>query len=1150
MRKLKKALSLVLAIALVLGLGTIGAAAIEIPNGVYEGGLTIEYHVTANDLSRLLAVEGYGANAEVDDLRLIFKDDLTPGIDSLDLIWNEASDSYGSVAYSNYMDVQPNCIKSLAIELSDGRSLEVSESDLTANYIETSSHIYELSLTEADETYLVTFWAQQGNDLHWTRYSVVAVEKGGTVGNKMPADPDTGNYVFIGWELGSHNGSGSKFTADTAVNSDIDVYARKVSVGGGSAYHVMNPDTELNAYAAAELGAASAEAVTIDSVRVNGQDEEATNPSYITNGWEEHNGVSYFYIYNDDAYAASFDPQYNNTRVPANEVTSITLFCTLNGEQKEVNIGIDELELAVVSDVIVEIRLHKSGDGDFIITASAGENGSISPVGNVSVAAGADQSFSFLPSDGFTVDTLTVNNTTYENNGSGSFDLTGYTFRNVQANGSIHVTFAADANDNDIPDYKEKKYGVTYEFVSGTDGKVLPDSGMPALPSDNSKYLTGITVTNKGESIYEAVSVDDGTWTFTGWDANEKVMREDGITFTGTWTFTETEKHPVNIVIYRNGDTDEEYSSTRIGEYAKGETVDLSKLNINDYYSSANGFVFEGWYNDGGWNQYKAGNPDNTLGDSITVNGWTNIICMVTDYEKVVVYSVVNGDKDNAETIYTGTALHGTNLIEYLDANVTPDQKPGYELDNWYNWDWYGHKYSESTTVNGWTNVYVTYTPVEPDAPTVEDLAELKLKVQIDCIDLGVHPNRDYDIEEGTFTTEIELVNGVWQCDLSVQGSDYLTKYISEFGKHEFSGSSTKTKTLVYGATGWTLENPSNDRIVFDVCCVEPDAPTYDVLKDMIKVQIDCINKEVSHSNADYDLIENSYDLGTLTANADGTWSCTLTVKSDAYVAKYNETKPGHTLVDAYASKDIELVYSVDGKWSRADTSNNIAAVFDVKCEAIPATPITPLPTEGDIAELIDGKIIVDCVNDDVNHANKNYGLVDDALMNVAMTDSTTVKVTLSANVYLAKYNDDDTSAKHSLADGQSETVTITLKYVDDEWTLPADAGELPATIKVVCETPVTPEPTPDITGFTKELVTDRRVYWNNGIAYPEFYRGDVIVDEGDSVTLIYKLTVTGTEGTEYTLSDAGAEKLSGSWSGTLAAEATASVYVSKTFSW
>lgn len=104
-------------------------------------------------------------------------------------------------------------------------------------------------------------------------------------------------------------------------------------------------------------------------------------------------------------------------------------------------------------------------------------------MGNVSVAAGADQLFSFLPSDGFTVDTLTVNNTTYENNGSGSFDLTGYTFSNVQANGSIHVTFAADANDDDIPDYKEPKYDVTYQFVSGTVGKELPESGVPYPPA-------------------------------------------------------------------------------------------------------------------------------------------------------------------------------------------------------------------------------------------------------------------------------------------------------------------------------------------------------------------------------------------------------------------------------------------------------------------------------------------------------------------------------------------------------------------------------------------------------------------------------------------------------------------------------------------
>lgn len=1054
MRKLKKALSLVLAIALVLGLGTIGAAAIETPNGVYEGGLTIEYHVTANDLSRLLAVEGYGANAEVDDLRLIFKGDLTPGIDSLDLIWNEASDSYGSVAYSNYMDVQPNCIKSLAIKLSDGRNLEVYESDLTANYIGTGSHIYELSLTEADETYLVTFWAQQGNDLHWTRYSVVAVEKGGTVGNKMPADPDTGNYVFIGWELGSHDGSGSKFTADTVVNSDIDVYARKVSVGGGSAYHVMNPNTELNAYAAAELGAASAEAVTIDSVRVNGQDEEATNPSYITNGWEEHNGVSYFYIYNDDAYAASFDPQYNNTRVPANEVTSITLFCTLNGEQKEVNIGIDELELAVVSDVIVEIRLHKSGDGDFIITASAGENGSISPVGNVSVAAGADQSFSFLPSDGFTVDTLTVNNTTYENNGSGSFDLTGYTFRNVQANGSIHVTFAADANDNDIPDYKEKKYGVTYEFVSGTDGKVLPDSGMPALPSDNSKYLIGITVTNKGDTTYDAVSADDGTWTFTGWDANEKVMREDGITFTGTWTFTPNEPEPSKYTIYYhgNGGTTANGSEQSTSTFTYG-----SNATIKNNPFTYTGYVFEGW----------------------------SLSAESTD----VVY------QGGESVVFDDTTFPGLTASGRVDLYATwaLDEKGG------------GDDGESPDGIPDYKQLFVKYASADSKLGSVSPAYE-------------------------TFTLEVDEFGKVLTDQVTLSGAA-TTGENAQFAYWTITGLGYEGGAYSYDAdlkskafSGYVAGETYTFTAYFTEDIVKPEPETYTIEVEVINGTAEFMGTNIG---ADNEIVAAAGEDITIAFTPD-----------EGYEFDY-------VYVDGVWSE-----LGADGKYTFENVSANHSIKVAYKQESVPATPITPLPTEDDIAELIDGKIIVDCVNDDVNHANKNYGLVDDALMNVAMTDSTTVKVTLSANVYLAKYNDDDTSAKHSLADGQSETVTITLKYVDDEWTLPADAGELPATIKVVCETPVTPEPTPDITGFTKELVTDRRVYWNNGIAYPEFYRGDVIVDEGDSVTLIYKLTVTGTEGTEYTFSDAGAEKLSGSWSGTLGADGTASVYVSKTFSW
>ena len=260
--------------------------------------------------------------------------------------------------------------------------------------------------------------------------------------------------------------------------------------------------------------------------------------------------------------------------------------------------------------------------------------------------------------------------------------------------------------------------------------------------------------------------------------------------------------------------------------------------------------------------------------------------------------------------------------------NTLMVKKDGINITNKY--DGFVFDYTDPTAIpdnienNGIIKVY--YTSVEPDAPTAEDLAALKLEVH----DLGVHPNGDYAIEDGTFKTDVKLVNGEWQCALSVEGSAYLAKYNAEFGKHGFSGSSTKTKTLVYGAAGWTLENPSNDCIVFDVRCVEPDAPTYDVLKDMIKVQIDCINKEVSHSNADYDLIESSYDLGTLTANADGTWSCTLTVKSDAYIAKYNETLPGHTLADAYASKNVALKWT-GSAWTVIN--GELPVTFDVVCD-------------------------------------------------------------------------------------------------------------------------------------------------------------------------------------------------------------------------
>lgn len=179
------------------------------------------------------------------------------------------------------------------------------------------------------------------------------------------------------------------------------------------------------------------------------------------------------------------------------------------------------------------------------------------------------------------------------------------------------------------------------------------------------------------------------------------------------------ETYPVQVVVYQNGNTETPVVTKTIDSYEKGAPFNVDFLNINDYYNSDYGFETTGWFNDGKWNEYKNGQNPAPLQGEITINGWTNVICMVTDKYPVHVFAVTDGDKDNAKEIYSDKALKGTDLIAFLDKNVPVPEKEGYTVDKWYNWDWYGNKYAEDTKVNGWTNAYVTYTSNDTDR-TVE----------------------------------------------------------------------------------------------------------------------------------------------------------------------------------------------------------------------------------------------------------------------------------------------------------------------------------------------------------------------------------------------------------------------------------------------
>ena len=190
---------------------------------------------------------------------------------------------------------------------------------------------------------------------------------------------------------------------------------------------------------------------------------------------------------------------------------------------------------------------------------------------------------------------------------------------------------------------------------------------------------------------------------------------------------------PVKLVIYRNGDTTKAYDTKSLGKMPKGTVIDLTKLNIADYYTAnyTGKYDFYGWFNDGAWNEYKK-NPERAGLDSITVNGWTNLKCMVYDYENVVYY-MSDADRVADNRLFETTARKGAALPTADAPTATRD---GYTFTFWSR----EGQSSDVTgqTVNGWTNLVANWEKI-PD-PTKENIEfNGKDTVYVKCDIYGTH---------------------------------------------------------------------------------------------------------------------------------------------------------------------------------------------------------------------------------------------------------------------------------------------------------------------------------------------------------------------------------------------------------------------------
>ena len=86
--------------------------------------------------------------------------------------------------------------------------------------------------------------------------------------------------------------------------------------------------------------------------------------------------------------------------------------------------------------------------------------------------------------------------------------------------------------------FEANKYQATYSFESATAGKQLPAAIAALTPSDSATYVNGASVSAQqpSQTTY-ADTVNDGTWTFKGYDAARAVVNKANVEFVGKWTF-------------------------------------------------------------------------------------------------------------------------------------------------------------------------------------------------------------------------------------------------------------------------------------------------------------------------------------------------------------------------------------------------------------------------------------------------------------------------------------------------------------------------------------------------------------------------------------------------------------------------------------
>lgn len=334
-------------------------------------------------------------------------------------------------------------------------------------------------------------------------------------------------------------------------------------------------------------------------------------------------------------------------------------------------------------------------------------------------------------------------------------------------------------------------------------------------------------------------------------------------------------------------------------------------------------------------------------------------------------------------------------------------------------------------------------------------------------------PGMDYQIENvSDGIVEVSLLN------LEQWVENYCNA--EEKGSHIYLGTSPESLTLHWNGENWVSYEISRssdaNSFTIGILC----GPTDEEVKNLLAANIRCINDKATHEESEryYDqLLDNSFEIGNIIHQSDAEYLCDVTVNPSLYLNDFYSLTGGieHSLVartPELGSITVPLLYNIESKQWKLVNKDDSPVNFSVACTT--QDPIDP-PTEEQVEALFDGVVTVDCINPNVVHPTRTYGITKDqfeigdvwSMVPYANSETTSASfVDVSINVNASHFfNLYDTETGHASINRTGSVPTIIRLMFNNEtntWEKFEPAGSINLT--VTCTTgggTIDPNPNP-----------------------------------------------------------------------------------------